>query len=232
MIAAILIAALSISYPQLPQRNPDVRPDTLGTKVRVSVDELTGGQSAGPIVKGVDRRDRLPSRCFVDMSNPDYRCALRDFPDTGASDADLDPGDILRAVRDIGMPPHRLHIQPSGRTLVNIETIFYTDPVHLRRTVTLLGHSVRLDAEPIRFTWVHGDGTQETTSNPGQPYPAKDVTHEYQQPGVGLRARVDTTYRVRYRVDGGGWNELGETLTATGPATRLDVDEAAPVLTH
>ena len=130
------------------------------------------------------------------------------------------------------MPPLKVRIQPGGRTLVNVDTIFYTDPTHLRRTVTLLGHSVRLDASPVRFTWVHGDGTQASTSRPGRPYPAKDVTHQYQQPGDDLRARVDTTYRVRYSVDGGGWATLGETLTAPGPTTALDVDEAAPVLTR
>ena len=129
------------------------------------------------------------------------------------------------------MPALKVHIQPDGETLVNIDTIFYTNPTHLRRTVTLLGHEVRLDARPVSFTWVHGDGTQDSTARPGRPYPAKDVTHEYKQPGNDLRARVDTTYRVRYRVDGGGWAELGETLTAPGPTTSLDVDEAAPVLT-
>ena len=130
------------------------------------------------------------------------------------------------------MPALKLHIQPGGETLVNVDTIFSTNPTHLRRTVALLGHEVRLDARPVRFTWVHGDGTQDSTARPGRPYPAKDVTHQYQQPGNNLRARVDTTYRVRYSVDGGGWAELGETLTAPGPATSLDVDEAAPVLTH
>ena len=130
------------------------------------------------------------------------------------------------------MPPLEVHIQPSGQTLVNVDTIFFTDPTHLRRTVTLLGHTVRLDASPVSFTWVHGDGTRASTSKPGRPYPAKDVTHQYQRPGDDLRARVDTTYRVRYSVDGGGWATLGETLTAPGPTIALDVDEAAPVLTR
>ena len=148
------------------------------------------------------------------------------------ADGDLSPGDILTAAREVGMPALRVRIQPGGRTLVNVDTIFYTDPTTLNRTVALLGHSVRLEAEPVSYTWVHGDGTRDSTSKPGRPYPAKDVTHQYQQPGDNLRARVDTTYRVRYSVDGGGWATLGETLTAPGPATSLDVDEAAPILTH
>ncbi|MGI9085248.1 MAG: PKD domain-containing protein [Aeromicrobium sp.] len=130
------------------------------------------------------------------------------------------------------MPALELQIQPDGNTLVNVDTIFYTDATVLRRTVALLGHSVRLEATPVRFTWVHGDGTSASTSKAGRPYPAKDVTHRYEQPGRNLSARVDTTYQVRYSVDGGGWAGLDETLTARGPATTLDVDEAAPVLTR
>ncbi len=130
------------------------------------------------------------------------------------------------------MPALRVRIQPGGRTLVNVDTIFYTDPTTLNRTVGLLGHSVRLEAEPVSYTWVHGDGTRDSTTKPGRPYPAKDVTHRYQRPDDNLRARVDTTYRVRYSVDGGGWATLGETLTAPGPATSLDVDEATPILIH
>ena len=162
-----------------------------------------------------------------------FSCALETFPGTFSplpTDGDSTPADIERAIREVPIPPLKIRIQPDGRTLVNVDTIFYTDPTRLRRTVTLLGHSVRLDARPVRFTWVHGDGTTATTSSPGRPYPAKDVTHQYQQPGDDLRARVDTTYRVRYSVDGGGWATLDETLTAPGPTTALDVDEAAPVL--
>ena len=160
-------------------------------------------------------------------------CRVTAFPGTWSPlPADMRPADIERAIREVPMPPLKVRIQPGGRTLVNVDTIFYTDPTHLRRTVALLGHSVELDARPVRFTWVHGDGTRATTTHPGRPYPAKDVTHRYKQPGEGLRARVDTSYAVRYNIDGGGWADLGETLTAPGPSTTLDVDEAAPVLTR
>jgi hypothetical protein len=163
-------------------------------------------------------------------------CAITDFPGTfstlPANDPKATPGDIERAIREVPMPPHRLNIQPDGRTLVNVDTIFFTEPRRLRRTVALLGQQVRLDARPIRYTWIHGDGTQHTTTKPGRPYPAKDVTHQYQQPGHDLTARVDTTYSVRYSVNGGDWTTLSETLTAPGPTTSLDVDEAKPVLTH
>jgi hypothetical protein len=124
-----------------------------------------------------------------------------------------------------------VRIQPGDETLVNIETIFYTRPQPFERSIALLGFDIDLSAEPVRYTWVHDDGTASTTSRPGKPYPAMDVTHRYREPADDVHPRVDVTYRVRYRVDGGAWQTIGQTLQASGPAAELDVREAAPVLT-
>jgi len=228
-VLLLLVLPLTSADPD----DPKVHSDIFHSKVLVDVTHRESPESAARQTRRTEQAPReAPQGCFIDMSVPNYRCALQDFPDGGPPNEDLSPGDILTAAREVGMPALKVRIQPGGRTLVNVDTIFYTDPARLRRTVTLLGHSVRLDAAPVRYTWVHGDGTRASTSKPGRPYPAKDVTHEYRQAGDNLRARVDTTYRVRYSVDGGGWATLGETLTAPGPATSLDVDEATPVLTH
>ncbi|KQV76775.1 hypothetical protein ASC61_18215 [Aeromicrobium sp. Root344] len=134
-------------------------------------------------------------------------------------------------MREIGLPSLKVQIQPGEETLVNIETIFYTQPQPFERSVTLLGFDVDLVATPVRYTWIHDDGTASTTARPGRPYPAMDVTHRYREPADDVHPRVDVTYRVRYRVDGGGWQTIGQTLQASGPAAELDVREAAPVLT-
>jgi hypothetical protein len=236
VISEILLTAVLAVAPQshsLTSDQPDVRPDSLGTKARITFTKRSIGRPFEAAAKVlVHAHERLPAHCYFDMSEPNYRCALQTFPDERPTNQDVKPGDILTAAREVGMPALKVHIQPGGRTLVNVDTIFYTDPRTLRRTVTLLGHAVRLEGRPVRYTWVHGDGTQASTSRPGRPYPAKDVTHQFQQPGDDLRARVDTSYRVRYSVDGGGWATLDDTLTARGPTSALDVDEAAPVLTH
>ncbi|MGA9714291.1 MAG: hypothetical protein WBQ48_00530, partial [Aeromicrobium sp.] len=111
------------------------------------------------------------------------------------------------------------------------DTNFYTDPENFARSIDLLGFDVDLRAKPVRYTWVHGDGTRRATTQPGRPYPHLDVTHRYREPADVVRPRVNVTYRVRYRVDGGAWAALGQTLTASGPTTELAVNEAAPVLT-
>jgi hypothetical protein len=171
-------------------------------------------------------------QCQVDPVVGNYGCRTDEPPEPDDEERpELTPGDVLRAVREIGLPSLPVKIQPGDETLVNVPTIFYADPQPFERSVTLLDFDVDLVAEPVRYDWVHGDGSTRSTDKPGAPYPAMDVTHRYTAPADDVQARVDVTYQVRYRVDGGPWQSLGQTLVAAGPATVLDVKDAAPVLT-
>lgn len=142
----------------------------------------------------------------------------------------LTPDRVLEAVRRIGLPSLQIRVQPDNATLVNFDTIFYAEPETFERTVTLLGFSVDVRAEGSTYRWLFGDGEAMTTQAPGAPYPAKDITHKYGDAHVTVHPRVDVTYEVRYRVDGGAWQTLDQTLTAQGPATALRIKEATPVL--
>jgi hypothetical protein len=171
-------------------------------------------------------------QCQVDPVVGNYGCRTDEVPEPDDEEQpELTPGDVLRAVREIGLPSLPVKIQPGDETLVNVDTIFYADPQPFERSVTLLDFDVDLVAEPVRYDWVHGDGSTRSTDRPGAPYPAMDVTHRYTAPADDVQARVDVTYQVRYRVDDGPWQSLGQTLVAAGPATVLDVKDAAPVLT-
>jgi hypothetical protein len=151
-----------------------------------------------------------------------------DIPQPGQGTV-FTPGLARQAVATIPLPGLTLHVQPDGETLVNVPTIFWVDPQPFETSIDLLGHEIEVEATPASFTWVHGDGTMQTTDHPGKPYPRADITHRYWQPSE-LQARVDTTYSVRFSIDGDGWTDLGEPLVAAGPATVIDVHEAAPVL--
>ncbi|MET0928773.1 MAG: hypothetical protein ABWX74_04615, partial [Aeromicrobium sp.] len=70
-----------------------------------------------------------------------YGCRTDDPADPEA-EPELTPGDVLRAVREIGLPSLEVKIEPGGETLVNIETIFHAEPQPFERTVTLLGFDV------------------------------------------------------------------------------------------
>jgi hypothetical protein len=140
------------------------------------------------------------------------------------------PALVLQALRQIGLPSVEARTQPEGKTLVNFDTIFYTEPPTFTRTITLLGQRVDVRATPARYTWDHGDGTTAATTTPGRPYPAKDVTHQYARAHQTVQASVDVTYSARFRVNGGAWQDIPDTVTIAGPPTPLRITEATPVL--
>ena len=232
--STLLVAGILAASPAY--AGVDVTPDpTLPGLQLEALKEREGSKRPAPTSPADDpTKPARQLQCFEGsdggMSCGDSFETLPGRPDD--DEAELTEGDILRAVREIGLPSLKVRIQPGEETLVNIETIFYTQPQPFERSITLLGFDIDLVASPVRYTWVHDDGTVSTTSRPGKPYPAMDVTHRYREPAEDVRPRVDVTYRVRYRVDGGAWQTIGQTLQALGPAAELDVREAAPVLTR
>ena len=144
--------------------------------------------------------------------------------------ADVTWGQVVSEYKDVLFPKLRVKVQPVGRTLVNLETIVYTDQSRVStQTVTLLGFSVVVEATPVSYTWSFGDGVSVTTSTPGRAYPAKDITHRYMKKG-GVRLTLTTNYAARFNVAGTGWQYIDGTVPITGPATALQVREAVPVL--
>jgi len=140
------------------------------------------------------------------------------------------PALVLNAIRQMGLPSLEAVTQPADKTLVNFETIFYTEPEAFTRTVTLLGQSVDVEASPSQYAWNHGDGTTVATSTPGAPYPSKEITHNYIDAHVTVAPSVDVTYTARFRVSGGAWQGIDETVTIAGPTTDLRISEATALL--
>jgi hypothetical protein len=140
------------------------------------------------------------------------------------------PGLVLTELRRIGLPSLQARTQPRDKTLVNFATIFYAEPQTFTRTLTLLGQSVDVEATPASFTWHYGDGSSATTSTPGAPYPAKDVTHSYTDAHTTVQTSVDVTYSARFRVGNGAWQTIPDRVTIAGPAGALRISEATAVL--
>ncbi len=136
------------------------------------------------------------------------------------------PALVLREIERIGLPTLQAMTQPEGRTLVNFDTIFYTEAQPFTASVTLLGRTVDIVAEPTAYTWHLGDGTTTTTSTPGAPYPSREITYRYSDARTTVRPRVDVTYSARFRVNGGAWQDIDETVTVAGPEGSLRVSEA------
>ena len=137
---------------------------------------------------------------------------------------------VLTAIRRVGLPANEVQAPPY--TLVNLKTTFYTKSQTVARSLHLVGFDVDVAATPTSYTWHWGDRTTSTSSTPGRPYPSTDVTHTYEHATHGHRIllRVDTIYTAKYRIDGGGWQQIPSRLTIAGPTTRLPVKQAAAVL--
>jgi hypothetical protein len=140
------------------------------------------------------------------------------------------PGLVLQALRRVGLPALEVRTQPADKTLVNFDTIFYTKPATVTRTITLLGQRVDVEATPSSYTWNHGDGTDATTSTPGAPYPAKDIVYDYIHAHITVQTSVDVTYDARFRVAGGTWRDIPAAVTIAGPPSDLRISEATPLL--
>ncbi len=218
----------------------DVTPDQINPNVRIEgSDRFVGrlreaaGSGVAPVASVVAEKE---AACGMpDRIETTWRCGWWDLPgeepDVEApEDAELTAAQIRSAVREIPMPALEVRVQPGERTLVNVPTIFYTEPRAVRESVTLLGRRIEVEATASSYRWHHGDGSSQQTRDPGAAHPHESVTHAYEHTADRVSPRVDVTYSVRYRVDGGPWTPLGEDLTAAGPSTALEVDEAAPVL--
>lgn len=143
---------------------------------------------------------------------------------------------IQQAFAQVPVPSSQIVVQPpDGETLVNFPTIYSTEAPSFVESLTLLGQQVDLYISPASYTWVHGDGTTQTTDDPGQAWQrgldmSAYLSHEYDQTANGLDLRVDVTWTADFRVNGGAWQPVNGTVSVTGPSEQLDVLEADPLL--
>lgn len=210
-----------------PAKGVDVRPDDRSPSVVIE-----GESEARPPHKkpSGDQTVDAPPPPTTCVWNGQLRHCLGTSVEVRVPDDPVVQAEIRRAVESVGLPALALRIQPGSQTLVNVATIFHTEAPEFRHATVLLGQSVEITATPSRFTWHHGDGTTQTTSTPGAPYPSTAVTHRYTRVASGLTPRVDVGYRVTYRVNGGAPQQIDQLITASGPPTGLEVAEAAPVV--
>ncbi|WP_101523493.1 hypothetical protein [Nocardioides houyundeii] len=144
---------------------------------------------------------------------------------------------VTTAVRNLTWPAAQLNIQPvDGETLVNLDTIFYTDSTTpVTKNLTLLGQAVTIEATPTSYTWhwtTGDDDAQEplVTTHGGGAYPNQTITHRYQDADTTAHPRLDVTYTGRYRVGNSGWTPIPTTRTIQGTPQALSVLEARPTL--
>jgi hypothetical protein len=141
------------------------------------------------------------------------------------------PAMVLSALRKVGLPELATHVQPDDKTLVNFDTIFWTEPKPVNVQLTILGQAVAVEAGATSYRWAFGDGDEVTTRSPGAAYPSKDVVHRYLDAAVTVHPHVEVTYTARFRVSGGDWQDIDDTVTTVGPDSDLRIVEGTPLLT-
>lgn len=153
-------------------------------------------------------------------------------PSTGTtSTPTAAPIDPVSELKKVPLPPSILHVQPAGNvTLVNFKTNYYADATPFDTTVTPAGHKMEFKGTATQFVWTFGDGSTQTTTTAGAPYPDLRVTHEYAKTGT-VTAHVDTVYTAQYSLDGGPWTPVNGTATSAGSGVDITIREATPVLT-
>ncbi|MFT4008887.1 MAG: hypothetical protein QM655_02475 [Nocardioidaceae bacterium] len=157
-------------------------------------------------------------------------CMSEDETPGTSPPATITPALVLEALRRIDLPAATIHTNPDTKTLVNLDTVFYTDPTSFTRTLPMLGHQVTVESTTTHYTWDFDDQTQATSTTPGRAYPHKDITHRYQHSHTTVHPAVDVTYTARYRIDNGPWQPIPGTITIPGPSIDLQIAEAIPVL--
>jgi hypothetical protein len=94
----------------------------------------------------------------------------------------------------------------------------------------MFGLTVQIRPKVDHYTYVWGDGTTTGPSrSDGGVWPTGDITHSYPTPGT-YQVRVDTTFTGDFRVNGGPWTQIPDTVTITGPTTTVTVHTAKAVL--
>jgi hypothetical protein len=166
----------------------------------------------------------------------DHNCAAPVGTAPGVTAADVrDAARRLVPAPAIGVAP------PGGATLVNLQTLLWVDTPADRSlgTVPLLGQPVGIEVHVASVRWAFGDGTSDVAAMPGKRYDKSDPCatvlcpdyygHVYRRAGA-MTVAATVTWTARYRVAGGGWQNVPGSVTGRASSIRLTVREARGVL--
>jgi hypothetical protein len=150
---------------------------------------------------------------------------------------------IVEAFHETAWARATISTQPKGNTtLVNLRTFYRVDwsergyepgEVDPVDPATMFGYRVEIRPKLVGYAYHFGDGSSlGPTTSPGGVYPDGDVVHTYSRPGT-YTSRVDVTFGAEFRINGGAWIRIPDTVTVPQPGTTVTVREARGVLvTH
>ncbi|WP_460889013.1 hypothetical protein [Promicromonospora xylanilytica] len=138
------------------------------------------------------------------------------------------PAAAARAFQEMQIEPSPVNVQPpNGWTLVNVDTIAFTDAQPRTMSTSLFGIPVQIRAVPSGYSWDFGDGSAPlATTDPGAPYPAHTIAHAYVSKGAATIS-LTTTWRGQFRLAGEPtWHDVAGEATTASSSDSLEILEA------
>jgi hypothetical protein len=94
----------------------------------------------------------------------------------------------------------------------------------------MLGYQVDIRPKLVGYVYRFGDGSEfGPTPSAGGIYPTGTITHQYRTTGR-VPVNVSAIMGADFRVGGGDWAPIPDTVTLPGPVTQVDIKEARAVL--
>ncbi|MGI8492441.1 MAG: hypothetical protein ACR2NJ_06755 [Acidimicrobiales bacterium] len=136
----------------------------------------------------------------------------------------------------------QISAQPAGNiTLVGLDTYYQVNwtptgfqpgEIDAIDPARMNGYQVDVRVKLDHFTWVFGDGQSfGPTTSEGGVYPSGNITHKYLAGGA-YPTSVNTTFAGEFRIGGGAWAPIPNTVTVPGPATTVTVRTAEAQLVN
>ena len=149
---------------------------------------------------------------------------------------------IVEAFHETAWAEASISTQPTGdTTLVGLKTFYQANwadhgfepgEIDAVDPAAMFGYTVEIRPRLESFVYHFGDGSSfGPTTSPGGVYPDGHVVHTYARPGH-YDTHVDVTFGARFRINGGAWVDLPDTVTVRQPSTTVTVREAKGVLVN
>ena len=134
------------------------------------------------------------------------------------ADEEITEEQVRRAVERFGMKPGEIETAPpGGKTLVDFDTVVWTEQGPYEFELDLAGTAVELMATPERYHWDFGDGHDARYDTPGVPYAESRPMNEYHTHSYERTGEFDITLTIDYHVRwnaGNGWQSITDTISS------------------
>lgn len=193
-----------------------------------------GGGWLGPYRPGVPWAI-AHAYCVALVVPPDWCATLE--PEDPTPEIPALPDLTLSDVAHVEPQSPTLSTQPSGWSVVGVETNLIAHIQTHSAFTTVHERDVEVRFTPIHYEWVFGDGQTAATDVPGAPWSVLGVpefartatSHRYVS-ATPVVPHVDVTYSVDYRWPAHDWVDINGTLTRGADAPVIFIQNADTVL--